>query len=212
MRTIHRHYVDQFLQANISLLGETFIDLGGERNHSRSGVQFQSFQDRTIVNIDASVAPDFELDIHDLPFENCKFSGFILAEVLEHLEHPTKALEEAYRITRPGGVGLITVPFLYGVHSDPLDFQRWTQSKLLRELGKVGFLDISIAPLSGELAVHHTLAWSMAYKKRQAGSRFAGVAMSLLRAIRPVVHFLDQSIGPDSSVTTGWCAIARKSL
>jgi SAM-dependent methyltransferase len=50
-------------------------------------------------------------DVLDLDYETSSISGYISLGVVEHfLEGPEKALAEAYRVIRPGGVGIISVP------------------------------------------------------------------------------------------------------
>jgi ubiquinone/menaquinone biosynthesis C-methylase UbiE len=50
-------------------------------------------------------------DIKSLPFENESLSGYLSFGVIEHFqEGPEKALSEAFRVLRPGGVAIITTP------------------------------------------------------------------------------------------------------
>ena len=41
----------------------------------------------------------------------------------------------------------LTMPFLYQVHGDPNDFQRWTATKLELELKKLNFNEIEVVPM-----------------------------------------------------------------
>lgn len=45
-----------------------------------------------------------------LPFEDDKFDIVTLMEILEHIEEPKKALQEARRVCKPEGMVIITVP------------------------------------------------------------------------------------------------------
>ncbi|HEY3067285.1 MAG TPA: methyltransferase domain-containing protein [Methylomirabilota bacterium] len=45
-----------------------------------------------------------------LPFRAATFDGIFCTEVLEHLKHPQRGLEEIRRVLRPGGWAVITVP------------------------------------------------------------------------------------------------------
>ncbi|SDB26408.1 Methyltransferase domain-containing protein [Desulfonatronum thiosulfatophilum] len=63
----------------------------------------------------------------------------LLLDVLEHLPQPEQALAEASRVLRPGGNCLIHVPFLYPLHDEPHDYQRWTGHGLERMLTRHGF-------------------------------------------------------------------------
>jgi len=76
--------------------------------------------------------PDVFGDARELPFRDRQFDTVILLEVLEHLEHPETALQEARRLVKAGGTLIVSTPFLYPVHDAPWDFQRWTLYGLRR--------------------------------------------------------------------------------
>lgn len=49
-------------------------------------------------------------NIYQLPFPDSIFDAVILSEVLEHIDDDVAGLKEAYRVLKPGGVAVITVP------------------------------------------------------------------------------------------------------
>jgi SAM-dependent methyltransferase len=53
---------------------------------------------------------DFHVDLQDLPFEDKSYDFFICSHVLEHVPDDRKALRDLYRITWPGGCGLLMAP------------------------------------------------------------------------------------------------------
>lgn len=47
------------------------------------------------------------------PFQDASFDYVIAAEVIEHLENPWFFIRELYRITKPGGIAIISTPNLH---------------------------------------------------------------------------------------------------
>jgi SAM-dependent methyltransferase len=61
-----------------------------------------------------------------LPIASNSIDTVLLLDVLEHLPRPDDCIAEAHRVLRSGGKLIIRVPFLYPLHDEPYDFQRWT--------------------------------------------------------------------------------------
>lgn len=53
---------------------------------------------------------DVKADICNLPFEDNSFDMIFCNHVLEHIPDDTKAMEELYRILKPGGMGIFQIP------------------------------------------------------------------------------------------------------
>lgn len=51
-------------------------------------------------------------DARNLPFPDHKFATVLSVSVLEHMSQPEKAIKEAYRVLKPGGLFIYTVPTL----------------------------------------------------------------------------------------------------
>jgi SAM-dependent methyltransferase len=76
---------------------------------------------------------------YDLPFLNNRVDGIMIISLLEHLENPYIALNEAYRTLIPGGHIIVAVPFAFPVHGFPMDFHRWTKEGLKLDMMNAGF-------------------------------------------------------------------------
>jgi SAM-dependent methyltransferase len=51
-------------------------------------------------------------DVENLPFKENVFGGYLSLGVVEHIEEgPERAIAEAFRVTRPGGVLFVSVPY-----------------------------------------------------------------------------------------------------
>ncbi len=71
-----------------------------------------------------------------------RFDIILAEQVLEHVADPRAALLNARTMLRPGGVLVLTTPFLIRRHDDPIDCSRWTPLGLEYLLKQCGFLDV----------------------------------------------------------------------
>lgn len=151
--SFRRHYLDEFL-SKTKFFGRV-LDIGGKKDGKKGRFRppLETCESWQYVNIDPATSPDFLASADSLPTEDSKFDCVLLAETLEHLEFPEKALAEAWRVLKPGSYLYLTVPFLFPVHADPHDFQRWTPEKFRRVLGNLGFKEITVEPMGGLISV-----------------------------------------------------------
>lgn len=64
----------------------------------------------TTCDAKANDGVDLVVDLHSLPLPDAKFDLLLCIQVLEHVRHPDKACAEFYRVLKPGGVAIVTVP------------------------------------------------------------------------------------------------------
>ena len=65
--------------------------------------------DYTTADLYSPIA-DVKADICDLPFEENTFDIVFSNHVLEHIEDDKKAMNELYRVLKPGGMGIFQIP------------------------------------------------------------------------------------------------------
>lgn len=82
---------------------------------------------------------DFFYDGKRFPFKDSEFDSVIINQVLEHVFNPDEFTEEVYRVLKPEGKLLITVPFIWDEHSQPNDYARYTSYGLKFLLEKHNF-------------------------------------------------------------------------
>lgn len=62
-------------------------------------------------------------DLHKIPFKDNSFDKAVMSEVLEHVDNDKKVLREVYRILKPNGILVISVPSInYPFFWDPINF------------------------------------------------------------------------------------------
>lgn len=82
---------------------------------------------------------DVYYDGNTLPFAENTFDSILCSEVFEHLFNLEVMLDELYRVLKPGGFMLITVPFVWDEHEIPYDFGRYSSFGLTYLVEKHGF-------------------------------------------------------------------------
>ena len=65
--------------------------------------------DYTTTDLNSPLA-DVKADICDLPFKNESFDFILCNHVLEHIPDDKKAMQELYRILKPGGTAILQIP------------------------------------------------------------------------------------------------------
>lgn len=119
------------------------------------------------LQISREHTPDLPLlagDVHKLPFEDNSLGAYLSFGVLEHFEHGMgEALKEAYRVLKPSGIAVITIPYpnlvwklaqwrreQQGKTLIDEDFYEstYTREELVHEVTSVGFDVIKAQPTS----------------------------------------------------------------
>lgn len=88
-----------------------------------------------------------------LPMEDASFDTVMCIEVLEHVPDPEALLADMYRVLKPGGQLLLTVPWSARVHHIPHDYSRFTRFGLESRLTRVGFADLDVRERGNDIAV-----------------------------------------------------------
>lgn len=146
----------RFLKPRLARTSGALLDVGcGE-------MPFRSLLPTSVryTGIDVPEAMSFGMDEHDdivtfdganIPFPDASHDAVLCTEVLEHAVDPLKLIQEMYRVLRPGGVCLVTVPFAARVHHAPYDFHRFTRFRLAAMFS--AFNDVEIIERGNDITV-----------------------------------------------------------
>ena len=115
---------------------------------------------------------DFFYDGLNIPFTNESFDSVVCFEVLEHVNDPKAILDEVNRVIKDDGSLLISVPFLFGEHEEPYDFQRFTSFGLVKLLNDTGFSMVSLEKTTSEFMAIAQL--NILYLSRHWGNKIRG--------------------------------------
>lgn len=143
-----RKLIDKHLNLHSWVFTGTVLDIGG-----RDRGKFKKPKDKVarwiFTDINPAHNPDIILDVAQMTtIESESIDVICACELFEHVEQIEKGLDECSRVLKIGGRLLISIPFLYPIHADPDDYQRWTETKWRNELTKRNF-QIEIFSITG---------------------------------------------------------------
>ena len=157
-------------------------------------------------------------DVARLPFANGAFQGVVCGEVLEHLADDAGALAELARVTRPGGILVLTVPLGRARYSS-LDrwaghVRRYEADELRRLLADAGFQVRELRHLGFPFGLLYEQLVQRPVLGREArgGAAPLAVGVGRSRAARVMGELLFRLDEPWTAVRrgTGLLAVARR--
>ena len=145
-----------------------------------------------------------------VPVPDASFDSALCTAVLEHLEEPEQALRECFRVLKPGGVAIYSVPFIWHLHEEPRDFYRFSKFGLDYLFKKVGFDVLEINALSGFWVTFGQLLVYNLYRLNRGPLRWFRIIVVLGLLLQGIAYLLDR-IDRTEQWTWAYMVVARKS-
>ena len=143
------------------------IDIGGGEPFQKGMAPYKRlFEGKKFETLEPApeLNPDIVGDIHNLPIKDNSIPAIICKSVLEHLEDPKKAVEELYRVLKPGGKALVYTHFIYPYHARKGaygDYFRFTDEGL-----KYLFRDFSIVEVKKQGGYFRAMMFFVPFQAR----------------------------------------------
>ena len=128
----------------------------------------------------ASKNADYFYNGETFPFEDASFDSLVANEVFEHVFNPDRFLDEAHRVLRPGGMLLMTLPFVWDEHEQPHDFARYSSFGIRHLLEKHRFEVLEQRKSTDDVRVIFQLINAYIYKKTVSGNGWLNLAATVL--------------------------------
>ncbi len=151
----------------------------------------------------------------NIPMPDGSFDSVICTQVFEHLKDPDKSAKEIYRVLKPGGTLLVTVPQMNELHEEPHDYWRYTKFGLEELFGAVGFKTIHIDQRGGffstmaQMAIRYMIDRFALYKKPSVMGKIIALFCKLIGKVSMKIDAWDRSVA-NRKHTIGWCFVFRK--
>ena len=144
-----------------------------------------------------------------IPAADASFDCAMCTAVLEHLEEPEQAVRECFRVLRPGGVAVYSVPFIWHLHEEPRDFYRFTKYGLTHVFTKAGFEVVELKALSGFFTTFGTLLGYYLCRLNRGLVRRTRVVPAVVVSIQLAAMLLDR-LSRDERYTWMYLMVARR--
>lgn len=89
----------------------------------------------TTLDIESPLA-DIKADIRNLPLEDNSYDVIFCNHVLEHIPEDSQAMQELYRVMKPGGWGIFQVPMKYNLATTYEDFSITSPAERQKHFGQ----------------------------------------------------------------------------
>ena len=114
---------------------------------------------------DGHPCADVFYDGKRFPFNDGHFDTVLTCQVLEHVFNPDEFLSEINRVLVPEGLLLLTVPFLWDEHEQPVDYARYSSFGVKHLVEKNGFCVIEQTKSVSDIRVVFQLINAYIFKK-----------------------------------------------
>jgi len=163
------------------IIGET-LDVGCGNKHYKKlfasseyiGLEIDSDANRKVKSA------DYYYDGHQFPFDDGVFDSLVTNQVFEHVFNPDEFLDESFRVLKPGGFLLMTVPFVWDEHEQPYDFARYSSFGIRHLLEQHGFEIVEQRKSMDDIRVIFQLINAYIYKKTVTSSARLNLLLTIL--------------------------------
>ena len=169
--TFRRYYLDLML-SKVKFYGKV-LDVGGKKINKRGRFRppLYSVDSWEYVNTDKDTSPDYNCPADKINLPDLSIDMILSTELLEHVRKSSKSNCRIFQNSKKNGQLILTMPFLFPIHGDHDDYQRWTKTKIENILKKNNFIIEKIDPMGGFFAVFYDLLYvslGSASKNRKA--------------------------------------------
>ena len=169
--SFRRYYLDLILEENKHVFKGRVLDVGGKRDNRRGSFEppYEQVEDWVFLNNDKQTNPDILIDLPNIPLEDNSIDVVLCTEVMEYIYDFRELLFQMGRVIKPGGVLILSTPFIGALHGDSEgDYYRFTESLLIKELTD-SFTIESVERMGGIVAVIYDLFRSyMSYQTKRS--------------------------------------------
>lgn len=195
-----------YIRGSVLDLGSGELDRYGKWFNCEKYTKMDIFEN---PNVDVVGSAD------SIPFPDSNFDSVIATQVFEHVPYPEKSASEVFRVLKPGGYFLMTVPQTNELHEEPHDYWRYTKFGIKELFERHGLYSVEIDQRGGFFVMIGQIQMRYLIDRFHLHShRFLGrVCSKIFHLVGNIMIWLDSV---DTSTANrkhaiGWCAVFKKS-
>lgn len=211
--------------------GAIMLDAGAGQCPHRKLFKHARYESSDFIqNTDNSI--DYVCDIQKMTCPTERYDAALCIQVIDDLPEPQRAIDELYRVLKPGGSLFLTAPLSGRVHNEPYHFFHFSRNGLEAMFRKAGFDIVAITPRGGIFWYYaYLLKRTPKYVVRQlemacdaasgGGRLLRGAALTAARAIcwlskpimeyaLPILCFHLDALDRERAFTLGYACHCRK--
>lgn len=148
-----RPALKQGLRDALERVGFSTTDWVREEMYKSCFAFVDALKPQTLDVLEISAGPQWQRRFRFKSYEPTQYPGFdicaerlpkqydliVADQVFEHLPWPYRAARNVHAMLKPGGVFIVSTPFLVRIHNVPIDCNRWTPTGMSFFLQEAGF-------------------------------------------------------------------------
>jgi SAM-dependent methyltransferase len=210
--SFRRYYLDLILEENKHVFKGRVLDVGGKRDNRRGSFEppYEQVEDWVFLNNDKQTNPDILIDLPNIPLEDNSIDVVLCTEVMEYIYDFRELLFQMGRVIKPGGVLILSTPFIGALHGDSEgDYYRFTESLLIKELTD-SFTIESVERMGGIVAVIYDLFRSYMSYQTKRSFMIRVLSALFIKSNRFFIWLDKKSFKNNYYINSGFLLVVRK--
>ena len=184
---------------------------GGEKNRYKNLFTYKSF---TCLDIYEGEGIDIVASADAIPLPEASKDSILSTQMLEHVKYPEKCVQEMFRILKKGGHVVITAPQWNELHSEPVDFWRYTKYGFIELFERNGFTTVEYHQRGGFFsnAAQMTIRYCIDRFNLQNHAIIGRIFNRIFQISGTFAIFLDRvdTSAANRKHAIGWCFVFTK--
>ena len=210
MHSFRRQKIDKLILMNVKFIKGEVLDIGGTNSTKEilNSILLNKINIK-ILNKNKKYKPDILSDFDYYNNFKKKYDTILSFELIEYLEHPKEFFNKVYKLLKPKGYMILSIPFLNPIHGDKLDNYRITKKKLIEITKKEKFQIIKFQNVgSVGTVINDIIRASCGYASKSKKRKISILLLFIFKWLFKLIDYLTPY--QSEFINSGYFIILRK--